>query len=426
VVTNPTSVGGTGAVSWSTSTRYPPLITRVTRLFPLPEVSEQLAPTQPGASQLWDVPIGRYRADVTDAQHCTASLEYEIAAPPPIVGCLDEEASNYNPLATQGDSTLCTYTPRWVGAWCPDGVPVVVRPPTLPAPASLSAELYAGFPVGHPLAPGRPLRYVATLRATVAPTGLATFDLAPYLRSELGALQDDGSRRLDLNSLTAQTDDLYVGFRLEMAGKGIANGYALNSALGETKLEGLRIGQDPLWPFGLTFPIWPGFNYRTSTLHDDASGRLGTVQTAPPADFSAQGRLLPMPCPSNPLPVAWLGPEGGYGYWVFQGRHRYGDDIGEGQPYTEALSNELRYSRRAPSRQTVEASSGVFADRALVEGLRSLRRAVQAWYRPTGLVGPWVPIVLQAGNFPAYREGRRRYEATIQFSEAPPQYGQGQ
>jgi hypothetical protein len=286
--------------------------------------------------------------------------------------------------------------------------------------------LYAGFPVGHPLAPGRPLRYVATLRATVAPSGLATFELAPYLRSELGALQADGSRRLDLNSLTAQTDDLYVGFRLEIAGKGIATGYALNSALGETKLEALRTSQAPLWPFGLTFPVWPGFRYRTSTLHDDVTGRLGDVQKTPPASASAEGLLVAMPCPSNPLAVAWLAPEGGYGYWVFQGRHRYGDDIGEGQAYTEALTNELRYSRRAPSRKTVEASSGIFSDRTLVEGLRTLRRAVQAWYRPAGLVGPWVPIVLQAGSFPAYREGRRRYEATLEFSEAVTPTVQGQ
>jgi hypothetical protein len=375
---------------------------------------------------LEQVEVGSYRLEVTDANGCTAWQEYTLTQPAPVVGCLEESATNYNPLATQADNRLCRYTPRWVGVWSPDGVPVVVRPTAVPAPAYLSAELYAGYPVGHSLAAVRPLRYLVTLRATVAPTGLATFDLAPYLRSELGALQDDGSRRLDLNSLTAQTEDLYVGFRLEMAGQGIANGYALNSALGETRLEDLRTGEDPLWPFGVTFPIWPGLSYLTSKLHDDVTGRLGEVQKTPPASASAEGLLVAMPCPSNPLAVAWLAPEGGYGYWVFQGRHRYGDDIGEGQPYTEALTNELRYSRRAPSRQTVEASSGVFADRALVEGLRTLRRAVQAWYRPTGLVGPWVPIVLQAGSFPAYQEGRRRYEATIQFSEAPPQYGQGQ
>jgi hypothetical protein len=425
VVTPAATIGGLGSVRLQVETRAATFQAVIVRLSD--NQSFPLAPVyQPGPFQLDQVAVGSYRLRLTDANGCTASQEYTLTQPAPVVGCLDASATNYNPLATQADNRLCRYTPRWVGVWSPDGVPVVVRPTAVPAPAYLSAELYAGYPAGHSLAAVRPLRYLATLRATVAPTGLATFDLAPYLRSELGALQDDGSRRLDLNSLSAQTDDLYVGFRLEMAGQGMANGYALNSALGETKLEGLRIGQDPLWPFGVTFPLWPGLSYFTSKLHDDVTGRLGEVQKTPPASASAEGILVAMPCPSHPLAVAWLAPEGGYGYWVFEGRHRYGDEIGEGQAYTEALTNELRYSRRAPSRRTIEASSGVFSDRALVEGLRSLRRAVQAWYRPTGLVGPWVPIVLQAGNFPAYREGRRRYEVTIQFSEGVAQTAQGQ
>jgi hypothetical protein len=425
VVTHAATIGGLGSVRLQVETRAATFTAVVVRLSD--NQSFPLAPVyQPGPFVLEQVEVGRYRLEVTDANGCTAWQEYAITQPAPVVGCRDESANNYNPLATQADNRLCRYTPRWVGVWSPEGVPVVVRPTAVPAPAYLSADLYAGYPVGHSLAAVRPLRYLATLRATVAPTGLATFDLAPYLRSELGALQDDGSRRLDLNSLSAQTDDLYVGFRLEMAGKGMANGYALNSALVETKLEGLRTGQDPLWPFGVTFPIWPGLSYFTSKLHDDVTGRLGDVQKTPPASASAEGILVAMPCPSHPLAVAWLAPEGGYGYWVFQGRHHYGDEIGEGQAYTEAGSNELRYSSRAPSRQTVEASSGIFSHRAFVEGLRTLRRAVQAWYRPAGLTGPWVPIVLKGGNFPAYREGRRRYEVTIQFTEAASMPIQGQ
>ncbi|RPD45820.1 hypothetical protein DNI29_16860 [Hymenobacter sediminis] len=74
----------------------------------------------------------------------------------------------------------------------------------------------------------------------------------------------------------------------------------------------------------------------------------------------------------------------------------------------------------------MEAYSGVFSEKAFVEGLRTLRRAVQAWYQPEGPGTEWVAIVLKAGTFPAYREGRRRYEATISFTEARPQLVQGQ
>lgn len=384
------------------------------------------------ANQAKDIPgvaPGTYEVEVRDGYTPVRTAKVTVTVPAfvePVAGCMDEDANNYNPLATVSNPDACRYTPRWVGVWSPEGVPVVVRPATLPAPAYLAANLYAGFPVGHSLADVRPLVYIATVRATVNPRGLATFDLAPYLQAEMGALQDDGSRRLDLNSFTAQTNDLYVGFRLELEGKGIASGYAVNSVLREQELEDIRVGEDPLWPFGVTFPVWPGFDYLLTKLNSDRTNRLGELQTTPPESGADEGRIIYMKCPSNPLPVAWLSPEGGFGYWVFSGNHSYGDEVGEGAPYTEAGTHELRYSSRAPSRETIEASTGLYSDRALVEGLRTLRRGVQAWYQPGGPGTTWIPVFLKGGTFPAYREGRRRYEATVQFTEARPQYVQGQ
>lgn len=426
VVTGAPTATGQGSLEMQVSTRAQTYTAVVVRLSDNQRFA--LSPVYtPGLFTLGQIPIGAYRIELTDSNGCTASQEYTISAPAPVVGCMDEDASNYNPLATESDVTLCTYTPRWVGVWSPDGVPVWHRPAAVPSVAFASADLYAGYPAGHSLHSVRPLAYVATVRTTVEPSGLARFDLAPYLRAELGALQADGSRRLDLNSSTAQTDDLYVGFRLEIEGRGVASGYAVNSVLSEFRLEELRSGQDPLWPFGKTMPRWGlVFDYTVSCLVNDTSGRLGKVVVArPEADPDNDWREVQLPCPANALPVAWLSPEGGFGFWVFRGNHAYGDEIGEGAPYTEAGTQELRYSSRAASRETVEAYSGVFSDRDLVEGLRTLRRAVQAWYRPQP-GGPWVPIVLQGGTFPAYREGRRRYEMTIQFTEAEPQYTQGQ
>lgn len=167
-------------------------------------------------------------------------------------------------------------------------------------------------------------------------------------------------------------------------------------------------------------PVWAGYGLPVSVL-DVVAGVVQELE----ATASGQ-RLVHMACPRHGLPVAWLSPEGGFGYWVFSGQPVYGDEVGEGQPYHESQTQELRYSSRAASRATVEAYSGVFSEKALVEGLRTLRRAVQAWYQPEGPGTEWVAITLKGGNFPAYREGRRRYEATISFIEARPQFVQGQ
>ncbi|TGD82866.1 hypothetical protein [Hymenobacter wooponensis] len=374
---------------------------------------------------------GNYALRVQDAQGCQLGISPEILFTVPtapalvVLGCMDEEATNYNPLATEDNGT-CRYAPRWVGAWSPEGVKVTVAPAGDPLPAYLSAELLAGYPVGHPLAASRPLVRVALLRATVAPSGLATFDLAPYLRAELGSLQQ-GARRLDLNSATAHTSDLFVGFQLLVGGASVAKGYALNSALDEVTLELLRGSDLPLSPFGKTLPVWGGYDFPVYALDEDPSGRFGLVTPRPAAnDGTKDIRVVNLPCPRYGLPVAWLAPGGGFGYWVFAGNHALGDEVGEGQSYLEATTQQLRYSSRTASRQVVEASSGVFSQRALAEGLRTLRRSVQAWYQPEGPGTTWVPITLKGGSFPAYREGRNRYEATIQFTEAVPQYVQGQ
>lgn len=426
----PSAVGGLGSVEFEVSTTAVWVSAYVVTLTAA-EVGTSLLQVAPGKLAIASVPAGSYRLMLSDARGCALGISPELlvtvpAAPPLVVrGCMDEEAGNYNSLATEDDGT-CRYAPRWVGVWSPEGVTVTVAPTGDPLPAYLSAELQAGYPVGHPLAAVRPLVSVATLRATVAPSGLATFDLAPYLRSELGGMHA-GTRRLDINSADAYTADLYVGFKLLLSGSVVASGYALNSALEEVQLEQLRVNQLPLTPFGKLLPVWANYPYLLSVLHEDNTGRLGTLETRSPANDASHGvRVVNLPCPRYGLPVAWLSPEGSFGYWVFAGHHAVGDEVGEGQPYLEGGTQELRYSSRAASRQVVEATSGVFSQRAFARGLRTLRRSVQAWYQPEGPGTAWVPITLKGGSFPAYREGRSRYEVTIQFTEAKAVAVQGQ
>jgi hypothetical protein len=369
-----------------------------------------------------------YTADIFDSSTPVQRVLVPFNIPAfvaPVVGCFDEEAQNYDPLVTEPDNSLCVFAPQWRSLWPALAVPVVLS--TDPLPAYITAELYAGLPPGHPKADARPLRFLATLRATVSPrTGTAMVDVAPYLRPLFGALQSDGSRRLDINGLDAFGDDLYSYFRLKVGGVAIRSGYVLNSALPEAALVPFTEQGVPLTPFGRRIPAWPGFAFPVPLVVTAENGRYGyVVEDSTLVNEDAGVGLVHLPCPRNPVPVRWFSQEGGYGHWVFSGRPVHGDAIDEGQLYTEAGTGELRYSDPGLARRTLQVSSGPFSGRTLVEGLRTLRRAVQVWYQPE-LGGPWVPVVLARGTFPAYRDGVHKYQFDVVFTEAVPQYAQGQ
>lgn len=376
-----------------------------------------------GRLAIASLPPDTYAIQVSDSAGCFVGLNREItvvvpATPPAVVrGCMDSEARNYNSMANESDGS-CLFTPRFVGLWALGGIPVSVAPTSLAG--FVTAEIYAGFVTGHPLNAGNPERLVATVRATVSPrTGVATLDIAPYLRAEVGALQSDGTRRLDLNSPGAFSADLYTGFSVFVAGQRQARGYALNSAATEAELAGVAMGA-PLTPFGALLPRWAAYPFPVATLA--TAGRFGQV-TQQAATYSGTLRPVFRPAPCHGLPVAWLTPAGGWGHWVFAGRPQYADEIGEAQYYTEAGTYEKRAASMGPSYRAIEASAGPFAGRDLVEGLRTLRRSVQAWYKPGA---EWVAITKPTGNFPAYREGVTKYDFVIKFTEARPVAVQGQ
>lgn len=361
---------------------------------------------------------GPYTVRVSDSAGQETDATIPIAAyvaPVVVPGCTDPQADNYDPAATT-DNGSCTFTPRWRSAW--QEVAVAVAPEAGTTAAFVELELVEGLPAGHPFAAARPQGPPLPVRATIGPDGLATFRLGPYLRAALGAA-GDGGRRLDLNSPTAYTTDLFTGYELRRPGGELMQaGYVLNAAAPDATLTTAPGGL--LSPFAGRLPVWPGFDdYQVPYFAALAGSPYGFLES----DEARQFATVRLPCPSHPLPVAWLAPGGGYGYWVFSGRPALGDEVGQGQAYAEAGTGEARWASRGEARRTYAASTGPFAGDDLVEGLRTLWGSPQVWAR---LRGAWVPVVLSSGSFPAGRLGVVRKELGVSFTEAAPRYAQGQ
>jgi hypothetical protein len=365
-----------------------------------------------------NLPPGTYTYSLNQQndQGCTETGTFTVPDFVPVPGCTDEYADNYDPAATVSNNS-CTYTPRWRSAWQPLAVRVAAQAGQVAA--YVAAELRIGFRAGHPLAATRQLGAPIELRATVGPDGYATFVLGPYLRPALGAADGVGGYRYDLNSLTAFEADLYVGYELRRAGTDelLEHGYALNAAVPDALLppDGVQLA-----PFAV-MPEWPGYlDYTVATLSTKLGG-FGVVSGSVSGDYDT----VRLPCPLNPLPVRWLAPGGGYGFWVFQGRPQLGDSVGEGQAFREASSGQQRYSDPGDAYQTYKATSGVFKGDSLLAGLRTLWRSPQAWAQlEPG--GDWLPIVIPRGDRDVARVGIRRQELILNFSLAAPEWAQGQ
>ena len=415
--TDETAAGNDGTATITASGGTAPLTATISG--PTTRPSQPATAGQP--STFTGLTPGAYTLTETDSAVPPASVSGTVtiaAYTVPVPGCTDEYADNYDPAATTSDNS-CTYTPRWRSAWGPTGLHVRVAATPGQQQAFIAAELRIGFRPGHPLAVTRPLGEPVALRATVGPDGFATFRLGPFLRSAIGAADGNGGYRLDLNSLTAYTSDLYVGYELRRTtGEMLEHGYALNAAVPDEQLPRPYGSLSPFFP---GIPTWPGFtDYPVPYLgYDTAYGTLSDTDRA--IDF--EGPVLP--CPTNPLPVAWLAPGGGIAFWVFSGKSMRGDAVGDGQQFREASSGELRYSYPGAAYQTYQASSGVFRGDALLLGLRTLWRSPQAWFKPEP-AGPWVPIIIERGSREVGRLGVLRNELPLSFQIAMPEWAQGQ
>jgi hypothetical protein len=394
---------------------------------PLTASVVELSRSQPATSgqpSLFDkLPTSSFTLRVTDSSSPAQVVQREVTILPysaPTSGCQDEYADNYDTTATSGGAASCTYAPRWRSAWGPAGV--AVRVPALPGQtaAYVVAELRIGFRPGHPLDATRPLGEPVKLRATVGPDGYATFRLAPYLWPALGSDDGAGGYRLDLNSPTATTTDLFTGYELRRTtGELLEHGYALNAAVPDAQL--LTGPDNPLSPFAGSLPVWPGLEYDVAYLSQREMGRFGAIDAGPVLDLD----YLLQPCPAHPVPVMWLAPGGGYGYWIFGGRPQIGDQVGESQGFTEPATGERRWSQRGETRGTITASSGVFNGAVFGEGLRTLWASPQVWYQPQP-GGEWVAVTLEGGSYPVRRLGLPRTEFSLSFTVSTPQYAQGQ
>jgi hypothetical protein len=386
---------------------------------PLTAYLVELSMQQPAASGQPNtypgLPPSTYTLRVRDSSSPAQVVQADLTVlpyTPPKAGCQDEYADNYDPAATSGGAVSCTYSPRWRSAWGPAGV--AVRVPALPGQmaAYVVAELRIGFRPGHPLDATRPLGEPVKLHATIGPDGYATFRLGPYLRPALGSDDGAGGYRLDINTQTV--DDFYVGYELRrVTGEVLEHGYVVNAAVPDADLaEGTVLSSFA------QVPTWPGFDWQRARLASRSTGRYGAMDEVYPSHVR-------LPCPANPLPVAWLNPLGGWDFWVFQGRPQVGDEVGESQSFTEPATGQRRYSQRGEARGTTTASSGVFSGPQFAEGLRTLWASPQVWYQPV-FGGEWVAVTLGGGSFPVRRMGLARTEVNLTLNNATPHYSQGQ
>ena len=405
--TDETAAGHDGTATIQASGGVAPLTARVVEL----SLTQSATSGQPVT--LGPLPASDYTVQITDSSTPPVTVGGPIEVRPytaPVTGCLDEYATNYDPLATVAGA--CSYAPTWRSAWGPAGVAVPVAAVAGQTAAYIEASLRIGFRPGHPLAEFRPLGEALKLRATVAPNGYAVFRLGPYLRPQLGAADGEGGYRLDINEQTV--DDFYVGYELRRStGELLEHGYALYAARPDAEL----VEGTVLTAFERV-PTWPGYSWKRAQLRSSSAGRYATIA-------EVYLNYVTLPCPPNPLPVAWLNPQGGWDYWVFQGRPLRGDSTDEGQTYTEAGTGQRRYSERGATRRTVKTTSGVFKGEALLAGLRTLWASPQAWYQPTPS-SDWVAITIEGGQRDVGRMGVLRNELAISFTEAAPQYVQGQ
>ena len=407
--TDETAAGSDGTATVQASGGVAPLTALLVELSQSQPASSGQPNTFPG------LPASKYTLRVSDSSTPTPQvLEATVtvaAYAAPVAGCQDEYADNYDPAATSGGTASCSYSPHWRSAWGPSGMAVAVAAVAGQTLAYIEAELRVGFRPGHPLAEGRPLGEPIALRATVGPTGYATFKLGPYVQPLLGVEDGAGGYELDLNSETAIKRDLYVGYELRRTDDDtlLEHGYALNAAVPDEYL----VPGFVLSAFAQV-PVWPGFVWKRAEL---AGGRYGTVNELYPA-------FVQLPCPSNPLSVAWLNPQGGFDFWVFQGKTQLTDVVGDGQTY-QRPDGQRRYSERGESRRQYEARSGQFKGVGLAEGLATLWRSPQVWVQPV-VGGEWVPVTIGSGDFPVRRLGTLRNEVSVTFVEAAAQYAQGQ
>ena len=111
VTTRPATTGGLGYLDFIASTTHGPVQVVVTAVPGNQYVTSQAVPGD-GTVQRLSIGPGDYLLSATDQASCSTSQLFAIGdyAVPPVLGCTDPNATNYDPNATQ-DNGSCEYAP---------------------------------------------------------------------------------------------------------------------------------------------------------------------------------------------------------------------------------------------------------------------------------------------------------------------------
>jgi hypothetical protein len=312
-----------------------------------------------------------------------------------------------------------------IGAWAKTTTVPYFEAPDDPADAVVSRTLRPGFPPTHPIAIADPSLTQGTyptvdLRATNRGGG-GLFDIATYCRARLVSTREP------------QPEDPSGRLWAARLGFGNATDYFLDSGLSLNQLLGLANGPYLLSPFRALLPYWGAvWGYRTYYLQYQHTYELYTIRmidvdntievSFEDGSDSTSIPTVSMPCPTYPLPICWLSPEGGEGFWIFSARHTYSLSVDEGETYFD-VNNTERILSRGDVRDVVSVESGYLPDPALYEGLRTIYSTPQAWAyvgNYTTAEGEWRPIIIEGGEYVDYRSGEKQRQVALRFRFADP------
>lgn len=177
-----------------------------------------------------------------------------------------------------------------------------------------------------------------------------------------------------------------------------------------------------LYASALTFPEINGdlilSHPPTAAFNQDYAGIFTKVDAVLQAVTNTATDIEPgamAPCPKYPLHLYWLNRFGGWQSWVFDAKHEYEDEVGEGETWQDEYGHTHAASV-GPVVSRVNVFSG-HVSKAAFETIHTIRHSIKVYHRDGN---NWREVILDRGSFPKYKAGDKRREVNFSFAYSEP------